>query len=390
MPSVHEDPDDAYNPDTAQFDRFGFIRGESETPAEAQSQATIETEARRVDKWLAMLAAYDRWAGTAKFRQRVRKGVPSRLRAQVWTRLSGAEALAVGGGTGYYAGLRQKPTSWTETIGRDITRTFPAHEMFRRNKAGQAALFNVLQAYAVHNEAVGYCQGMGFIAGTFLIYMPEEAAFWMFVRIMDHYPMAQLFGTGMPALPLYFYQLSALLRENCPKLHRHLDAENIHVSMYATQWFVTVFAYSLPFEIVVRVWDMFLDEGNVVLFRVAIAILQQLQKRLLSESGLDKLVPTLTALHQSGITIDIIDAACALEKKVTDFKLAKLQARFVKEGMAPGNFQPLLPLLEDKQSQLGRLMRGRSLHSLTSLRTRPRTSTTISQQVSPVRGTGDL
>jgi TBC1 domain family member 10 len=31
--------------------------------------------------------------------------------------------------------------------------------------------------------------------------------------------------------------------------------------MFAAQWFITLFAYSLPLSAVLRVWDAFLVEG---------------------------------------------------------------------------------------------------------------------------------
>ncbi len=31
--------------------------------------------------------------------------------------------------------------------------------------------------------------------------------------------------------------------------------------MYCSHWFITVFAYTLPFEHLLRVWDIFLFEG---------------------------------------------------------------------------------------------------------------------------------
>ena len=43
--------------------------------------------------------------------------------------------------------------------------------------AGQTALFRVLVAYAQADPAVGYCQGMGFIAAVLLSYLTEEDAF---------------------------------------------------------------------------------------------------------------------------------------------------------------------------------------------------------------------
>lgn len=61
--------------------------------------------------------------------------------------------------------------------------------MFSAGGTGRAALQRVLHAYAIFDSEVGYCQGMGFIVGLFLSYMPEK------VRIA--YNLSQL---GLPFL----------------------------------------------------------------------------------------------------------------------------------------------------------------------------------------------
>lgn len=58
---------------------------------------------------------------------------------------------------------------------------FAVEESFVEEVLGQTLLRRVLRAYANYDEEVGYCQGMGFIAGMFLTYMPEEEAFWQLV-----------------------------------------------------------------------------------------------------------------------------------------------------------------------------------------------------------------
>ena len=51
-------------------------------------------------------------------------------------------------------------------------RTFPLHPYFGESyKKGQEELYNVLRAYSVADEEVGYCQGMSYIAGIFLIHV---------------------------------------------------------------------------------------------------------------------------------------------------------------------------------------------------------------------------
>lgn len=36
----------------------------------------------------------------------------------------------------------------------------------------------------------------------------------------------------------------------------------VHPTMYASQWFITLFSYSLPFDVVLRIWDIFFLEAR--------------------------------------------------------------------------------------------------------------------------------
>lgn len=68
---------------------------------------------------------------------------------------------------------------------KDISRTFPHHVYYsQRHGPGQRALYNVLKAYSIYDRTVGYVQGMGFVAGTLLLYMSEEDAFWVLVALL--------------------------------------------------------------------------------------------------------------------------------------------------------------------------------------------------------------
>jgi Rab-GTPase-TBC domain len=42
------------------------------------------------------------------------------------------------------------------------------------NGEGQKNLRKILRAYALYNPVLGYCQGMGMIAGLLLMRMPPE------------------------------------------------------------------------------------------------------------------------------------------------------------------------------------------------------------------------
>ena len=70
-------------------------------------------------------------------------------------------------------------------IMKDLDRTFPELPYLSKGlygDLGQKALMNVLQAYSVYNEKVGYCQSMNFIVGFILLMCKgnEIEAFWLF------------------------------------------------------------------------------------------------------------------------------------------------------------------------------------------------------------------
>jgi len=51
-------------------------------------------------------------------------------------------------------------------------RTFPSHPYFSTQLGpGQLSLFNLLKAYSLLDEEVGYCQGLSFIAGILLMHV---------------------------------------------------------------------------------------------------------------------------------------------------------------------------------------------------------------------------
>lgn len=91
--------------------------------------------------------------------------------------------------------------------------------------------------------------------------MPEEEAFSMLVRLMHHYGLRNLFINGMPGLHLHLYQFSRLLEDLEPSLYCHLNRRGVTPDLYATQWFLTLFAYRFPLQLVLRIYDLILSEG---------------------------------------------------------------------------------------------------------------------------------
>ena len=73
----------------------------------------------------------------------------------------------------HYAALLKQTSSHEKSISRDLSRTFPGHDYFRDPRDGggngQENLFNVVKAYSLYDEEVGYTQGLQFIVGPLLL-----------------------------------------------------------------------------------------------------------------------------------------------------------------------------------------------------------------------------
>lgn len=78
----------------------------------------------------------------------------------------------------------------------------------------------------------------------------------------------------MEAIQLDGDILFGLLKKVSPAIHKHLVKQSIEPILYMTEWFLCVFARTLPWPSVMRIWDMFMCEGVKVLFRVALVMIK--------------------------------------------------------------------------------------------------------------------
>lgn len=105
--------------------------------------------------------------------------------------------------------------------------------------------------------------------------MPEEEAFCLLVRLMQHYGLRDLFIQDMPGLHKNLYLFERLLEDFEPALYCHLHRRGISPHLYATQWFLTLFAYRFPLQLVLRIYDLILSEGLSAILRFGVVLMQK-------------------------------------------------------------------------------------------------------------------
>ncbi|KAI6651616.1 Ecotropic viral integration site 5 isoform X2 [Oopsacas minuta] len=195
----------------------------------------------------------------------VRKGIPIHLRPVVWKNLVQTDTKIL---TQSYPSLINSETPFEKQIIRDSTRTFPTHEMFQSpDSDGVESLRNLMHAYAVYDKEVGYCQGLGFVAGLLLMIMPEEEAFCVFIQILQENRIRDMYKPSMSLLSICNHQLDKLIEETHPHVYYHLKHQGFSCSLYASTWFLTLFSTMLPLDTVFRIMDIYLIEGLNIIFQ---------------------------------------------------------------------------------------------------------------------------
>ncbi|XP_064440434.1 TBC1 domain family member 1 isoform X7 [Mirounga angustirostris] len=232
-----------------------------------------------------------------KMHSAVGQGVPRHLRGEIWKFLAEQYRLQ----HQFPSKQRPKDTPYKELLKRltsqqhailiDLGRTFPTHPYFSAQLgAGQLSLYNILKAYSLLDQEVGYCQGLSFVAGILLLHMGEEEAFNMLKFLMFEMGLRKQYRPDMIILQIQMYQLSRLLHDYHRDLYNHLEEHEIGPSLYAAPWFLTVFASQFPLGFVARVFDMIFLQGSEVIFKVALSLLGSHKPLILQHENLETIV----------------------------------------------------------------------------------------------------
>lgn len=255
--------------------------------------------------------------------KRLRVGVRNRCaRFERWTVRCNARSIAK---PGEYADLLQRARQGLPDVDEqtarqvtmDVDRTCPSLSFFS-DAGGREMLTNILLAWVVLDAditaatspdaaqgseavvAVGYVQGMSFIAMNLLWHSGrEEAAFLVFVAMMQQYDLQSMFEPpDMKGLRRRALTATTLLRYSMPELSDHL-AEYLQNSLelLLTDWLLTLFASSVAIVPLAELWDRFFEIGYGAIYRLILARLRCLRPWLLHEKDFAQLTNLVRSAH---------------------------------------------------------------------------------------------
>ncbi|PRD18672.1 UNVERIFIED_CONTAM: tbc1d2b, partial [Trichonephila clavipes] len=147
----------------------------------------------------------------------------------------------------------------------DLLRTLPNNCHYENlDSDGIPKLRRVLLAYSRHDPVVGYCQGLNRLAAIALLFMDEEDAFWCLVAIIKFIMPDGYYTRTLITSHVDQKVLKDIMIDKLPRLHAHFEQNNVDLSLFTFNWFLTIFVDNVPVEIYLRIWDVFLYEGSKV------------------------------------------------------------------------------------------------------------------------------
>lgn len=143
------------------------------------------------------------------------------------------------------------------------------------------SLETLLHLGSLISSPPGYCQGMNFIAGFLLIYLPEKEAFIVLAWILRQSNLNALYMGNGYGLVLYTEAFQRLLETHLPRVHDHFLALQFSSIMYSIEWFSTLYTISFNRNVSLCIMDLFLLGLEEVMLRIGISVLRLLEDEVL-------------------------------------------------------------------------------------------------------------
>ncbi|XP_062979319.1 TBC1 domain family member 24-like [Elgaria multicarinata webbii] len=152
-------------------------------------------------------------------------------------------------------------------------------------KEGVTAMKKVLICISNLYPDITYCPLLPAVTALILHYSQDEAqCFENTCRLLYcNAPHTSYIDHSFLAHEASCMTFGDLANKHCPAAHRLIASSSDNIFEVYSEWLVWLFE-DLPFDYVIRIFDMYLLEGQKVLYRIALALLRQYQLSVTSKS----------------------------------------------------------------------------------------------------------
>ncbi|KAJ7556846.1 hypothetical protein O6H91_05G101000 [Diphasiastrum complanatum] len=266
----------------------------------------------------------------------VHGGIPMAIRGEVWQVLTGTRTHRVESHYKMLVTLSAESersrtgllTRWVNHIDKDLYKIKSDHPASKLDEERLCALRRLLYAYVEYNPDVRYCQAISKIAAMLLFLMPEENAFWTLSGILDDFVQGY-YSEIMREAEVDQLVFEDLMREHFPKLTTHLGTLGVKLARITRNWFLHILIGVLPWESVLRVWDVLLFEGTrCMLFRTGLALFEMHAPAIISSHDAEDVIQIVQS--RASMTFDssqLVFTACMGFSAIDEPKLHELRMK---------------------------------------------------------------
>jgi len=214
-------------------------------------------------------------------------GVPSNLRPLIWRVMLGLNRKSRN-----HEPLPQKMLSHLynqKTIALDVERTRPSIPPFKEPEI-RKSMELVLTEYC-RRRHISYVQGMNYVLCPFYLLdlADSDEVYCYFDAFIRMFLPNTFTDSEFGALQCIFRLFKLLLQYHEPELSSFLDEHDTPPEVYASQWFVTLYAQKCEIDILLQLWDeLLLNRNPTFHYFVSLELLRS-QKDNILNSCIDEL-----------------------------------------------------------------------------------------------------
>ena len=163
-------------------------------------------------------------------------------------------------------------------IDLDIERTFPYMGVFKQDSPLGENLREILRIFVVARPDIGYVQGLSYIAATLLLQMDKFQAFVCFMNIILSPNILPFYLLDEKNIKKRLDLFNDIFKINLPELFEYFKENEIMPEHYLLEWIMTLYTRNVFIDLSFRIWDIYMIEGIICLYKTAIVIFSIHQK----------------------------------------------------------------------------------------------------------------
>ena len=191
-------------------------------------------------------------------------------------------------------------------------------------------LYKIIRVFFLHRPDIIYNENILFITMIFLLNGENcYNSFCNLVNLIFQNFLGKFYLKDNYYISNFELFLSNILRKFCPKGEEHLEKFEIIPYLFYSDWFESLFSKILNYELIIKLWDLFLLKGEFILYQSAVAfiILQE-------ENILYLTINEILDLFQNITYNKKIDNIFGTMKKINieeDYNLFKISYELIKK-----------------------------------------------------------